>query len=345
MFIGLAERGFRMTVMCSPSAQTYERLSGSKVRVLPFEVARRYDRAAIRRIREELESLRPHILHLFENKPVLNGLVAARGSDAKIVVYRGNVGNVSFFDPLAWLRYLNPRIDRIVCVSESVREYLAGLKLLSWRLPPGRLVTIHKGHDLSWYQDRPVDLAPFGVPADAFVVGCVANWRPRKGIEVLIRACGLLADTIPLHLVLVGDRMPNASLAKAMAGRLTPDRVHFAGHRLDAPAVAAAFDVAVLPALKREGLPRTVIEAMAYGVASIASAVGGVAEIIEDGVSGIIVPPGDAQALAEAIARLHDDAGLCEALGRRGKERIRTQFRIEDTIEKTAALYQSLVGS
>ena len=98
----------------------------------------------------------------------------------------------------------------------------------------------------------------------------------------------------------------------------------------------------MLPAVKREGLPKTVIEAMAYGVATIASRVGGVAEIIEDGVSGMIVPPGTARALAEAIARLHDAPGWREELGQRGKERIRTHFRIEDTIEKTAALYRSL---
>lgn len=284
----------------------------------------------------------PDIVHLFNNRALLNGLRAARGCDARIVAYRGNVGNVSVFDPIAWLRYLNPRVDRIVCVADAVHKSLSNIGFLGWRLKPEKLVTIHKGHDLAWYSQPPVDLEPLGVPDEAFIVGCVANWRPRKGVEVLLAACERLAPELNVHLVLVGD-MQASNLAQRVAASPISDRVHVLGHRHDAPAVAAAFDVAVLPALKREGLPKTVIEAMAYGVATIASRVGGVPEIIEDGVSGIIVPPGDARALAAAIARLHDVPGLRAELGRQGTERIRRAFRVEDTIEKTAALYEQLV--
>jgi len=330
-----------MRVLCDPNGSNLPILQASAAIVVPFEIAQRFDAAAVDRLAREIVGFDPDILHLFNNRAVLNGLRAARGSRARIVAYRGNVGNVSFFDPLAWMRYLNPRVDRIVCVSESVRESLAEVGFLGWHLQPEKLVTIHKGHDLSWYSQPPIDLEPLGVPRDAFVVGCVANWRPRKGVEILLDACERLEPDMRVHLVLVGET-GTSKLVQRVAASPIRDRVHVLGPRADAPAVAAAFDVAVLPAVKREGLPKTVIEAMAYGVATIASRVGGVAEIIEDGVSGIIVPPGDAQALAEAIARLHDAPGLREELGRRGKERIRTHFRIEDTIAKTAALYRSL---
>lgn len=341
---GIAALGFELRVLCEPEVRTRPILESSRATVVPLQIARRFDAAAIDRIRNEIRDFEPDILHLCNNRAVLNGLRAARGTSPKIVVYRGNVGNVSFFDPLSWLRYLNPRIDRIVCVSNSVRDYLANVGFLGWRLPDERLVTIHKGHDMAWYTQSPVDLAPLGVPNDAFVVGCVANWRPRKGVELLIAACERLDPALQVHLVLVGD-MGSSNLNKRVSASPIADRIHVLGERPDAPAVAAGFDVAVLPAIKREGLPKTVIEAMASGVATIASRVGGVEELIEDGRSGIIVPPGDVSALAEAIVRLHDEPDLRAELGRHGQERIRTSFRLEDTIEKMAALYRSLATS
>jgi len=311
--------------------------------LVPFEIAHRYDRRAIAKLRAEIAAFEPDILHLFNNRGVLNGLRAARGSDTKIVAYRGNVGNVSCFDPLAWLRYLNPRIDRIVCVSDSVREYLTSIRVLGWRLPGEKLVTIHKGHDLSWYAEPPVDLEPLGIPRGAFVVGCVANWRPRKGVEVLLDACARLPADAPIHLALVGN-MRSSKLLRRIAAHPCRDRIYLLGFRPDAAAVAGAFDIAVLPAVKREGLPKTVIEAMAYGVATVATRVGGVAEIIEDGVSGLIVPPGNAEALAAAIVKLYERPDLRRELGRSGRARIGAAFRIEDTIGRTAELYEDLVA-
>ncbi len=341
---GIAAREFELRVLCEPEVPTRAVLETSPATVKTFRLRGRFDATAIDELKREINEFQPDILHLCNNRAVLNGLRAARGKDLKIIVYRGNVGNVSFFDPLAWLRYLNPRIDRIICVSDAVRASLASVGVFGWRLPPERLVTIHKGHDLAWYTQAPVDLVPLGVPHDAFVIGCVANWRPRKGIERLIEAFELLDSDRLSHLVLVGE-MGSARLTKRIASSAVKDRIHVLGPRSDAPAVAAAFDVAVLPAIRREGLPKTVIEAMAYGVATIASRVGGVDEIIEDGVSGLIVPPGDVHALKEALARLRDDPELRAALGRHGKERIGTAFRVEDTIEKTAALYEHLAAS
>jgi glycosyltransferase involved in cell wall biosynthesis len=342
-FIGLAARGYPIHVCCAPDAANFPLLEAAPVEVVPFEIGGRYDPRAVARLRRKIAEFKPDILHLFNNRAVLNGLIAARGARVKIVAYRGNVGNVSAFDPLAWLRYLNPRIDRIICVSDAVRDSLARVGVPGLRIHSRKLVTIHKGHDLSWYSAAPADLVAAGVPADAFVVGCVANWRPRKGIEVLIDACEQLAVDVPVHLVLVG-KMGNPKLAKRIAGCGWRERIHLLGYREDAAAVAGAFDVAVLPALRREGLPKTVIEAMAYGVPTVATRVGGVSELIEDGVSGLIVPPGDARALGAAIRRLTASADLRASLGTQGRERIRTAFRIDATIAKTAAVYGDLVG-
>ncbi|HVY64179.1 MAG TPA: glycosyltransferase [Gammaproteobacteria bacterium] len=342
-FIGLAQAGVDVTVMCPAESDRRAVLTEAGVRVLDLPLRRRVDRAGIAELRAELVRGRYDILHLFSNKAVQNGLVASRGLPVKIVAYRGIVGNVSFFNPISWQRFLNPRIDRIVCVADAVRDYFLAMRPAFLRLPPERLVTIHKGHSLDWYRAAPADLASVGVPAGSFVIGCVANYRPRKGIELLVDAAALLPAEWRTHLLLIGAGMDAPALAKRIAASPVAANIHVLGYRKDAPSLTAACDVFVLPSTKREGLARSLIEAMAYGVAPVVTDCGGSPEVVVNGVSGIVVPVRDVPALAAALRRLHDDQELRRRMGAAARERIRTDFRIEDTIAKTLALYRSLV--
>ena len=343
-FIGLRALGVDVRVLCSPKARHFDRLADAGVPVKPLEFARRLDRAAINLIRTELIEQSADVLHLFNNRAVVNGLIAARGTNARIVAYRGIVGNESFLNPFSWMRYLNPRVDRIVCVAEAIRRHFLAMGTLGFKLPTEKVVTIYKGHDLAWYREKPADLASFGVPKDAFVVGCVANWRPRKGIEVLIRAYDSLPKNAPIHLLLVGE-MANRDLLAAIRKSAYTDRIHRVGFHANAPALIAACDAAVLPSVKREGLPKTVIEAMAYGVPPVVTDCGGSAELVVDGVSGYVVPVRDAPAIAQAILKLYGDPGLRQRLGQAARDRIATEFRIDDTIAQTRALYRDLVSA
>src|SRR5690606_36593192 len=115
------------------------------------------------------------------------------------------------------------------------------------------------------------------------------------------------------------------------------------GYRDDAPALTAACDVFVLPSTRREGLARSLIEAMAYGVAPVVTDRGGSPELVQDGACVLVVPVADAPALARAIRTLHDDPDRRARLGSAARVRIRNDFRIEDTIARTLALYRSLV--
>jgi len=341
-FVGLKNAGVDVTVVC-PAGERRDWLAANGVRVLDVPLRRRFDREAVRRLRAELTQGGYDVLHLFSNKALQNGLAASRGLPVKIVAYRGIVGNVSFFNPVSWLRFLNPRIDRIVCVADAVRNYFLQMRPAFLRMPAERLVTIYKGHSLDWYRAVPADLAAVGVPAGAFTVACVANYRPRKGIEVLVDALDQLPDST--HLLLVGGGMDAPRLKRRIAASHAASRIHVLGHRNDAPALTAACDVFVLPSTKREGLARSLIEAMAYGVAPVVTDCGGSPELVQHAVSGLVVPVSNAAALAEAIRALHDDEALRARLGAGARERIRTSFRIEDTIARTLELYRSLVPS
>jgi glycosyltransferase involved in cell wall biosynthesis len=341
-FIGLRRAGVDVSVVCPPNAAgARAALAAAQVPLLDLALTRDVDLAGIRRLRALLVQGRFDILHVFSNKALQNGLLAAWRLPVRIVAYRGIVGNVSFLSPISWLRFLNPRIDRIVCVADAVRDHFLQMRPAFLRMPAERPVTIYKGHSLDWYDAPAADLRTLGIPADAFVVACVANYRPRKGIEYLVAALANLPPDV--HLLLVG-RMSGARLAAAVAASPAKARIHLVGHRDDAPSLTAAADVFVLPSIKREGLARSLIEAMAYRVAPVVTDCGGSSELVVDGESGLVVPVRDSAALATAIRRLYDDAALRHKLGAAARERIGTHFRIETTIERTLALYRELAN-
>ena len=342
-FVGLHEAGVDITVMCPPGADARSMLNEGGVRVLDLAIKRRFDSAGIRGLRKELVEHQYDILHVFSNKALQNGLLATKGMPIKIIAYRGIVGNVSFFSPVSWMRFLHPRIDRVVCVADAVRDYFLRMRPAFLRPRPGRFVRIYKGHSLDWYKASPADLTALGIPADAFVVCCVANYRPRKGIEVLVEALSHLPRAWPIHLLLVGE-MSAAALDRKIAKSPIADRIHRVGHRRDAPALTAASDVFVLPSIKREGLARSLIEAMAYARPVVATNCGGSPELVVDGVSGLVVPVRDSTALGQAVRKLYEAPDLRRRLGAAARERIRSDFKIETTIEQTLELYQALAG-
>ncbi len=345
LFIGLKKAGFDIDVMCNPKGKNYQRLVDAGLTVSSIALSGRFDKVGTKTIRAQLQSKDYDVIHAFNPRALACGLRASKGMDVKIAAYRGVIGNVSFLNPESWLTFLHPRVSRIVCVADAIKQYLADLRFLWLHIEPEKLQRIYKGHDLSWYQEQPADLTTIGVPAHAFVVCCTGRNRPRKGFDVLLRAAAQLPADVDVHFVLVGDVDQNQAL-RAQADQLQhPERVHFAGYRNDAPQVAAASNAFVLPSIEREGLPRAVIEAMAYGVPAIVSDVGGMPELVENGVSGLVVPPNDEGALAAAIQSLYNDQERAKKMGEAAKKRINDHFHTSKTVRETGDLYLQLADS
>lgn len=339
LFIGLARAGIAVTMMTQGDSVYREAMLAAGIRLLDFEPRRKLSWRAIRAIRAELKQGHHDIVHMFNNKAIANGLVAAMGLPVRTITYRGAVGNISRFDPASYLTHLNPRVDRIVCVAEAVR-----LSLLPEVSDHRKLVTIYKGHDLAWYRDvRPADRASLGIPEDCTVVVCVANNRPRKGIAVLIEAAARLPAADDVHFVLIGRGMTDAQLRPQLEAAGCAGRIHCLGYRTDVMELTAACDIAVLPAIRGEGLPKTVIEAMALGLALVVTPLGGSAELVVDGESGLIMPPGDAQALAAAISALSRDPERRRRMGDAARQRLASRFRIDDAVAAHLALYRELL--
>ena len=303
-------------------------------------VRHRLDFRAARTLRRWVVAHPPDILYAPDNKQLAIALRALRGLPGRIVGYRGTLGHLSRWDPAAWLTYLHPRLARIVCVSDAVVDYLHD----DLRLPPARLVRIYKGHDPVWYDgppQTPVTRADLGLPPDARIVGFVGNMRPVKGVDVLIRAM----DRLPpqAHLLLVGEVADPRLTRLTAADSSRSERVHFLGPSVNILGLLDLFDVFVMPSVAREGLPRAAIEAMCRRRPVVASAVGGLPELLDQGRCGLLVPPRDPAALAEAIGRLLADAEWRQRLGVAGRQQIETRFHIRETIAQTLALHQTLL--
>jgi glycosyltransferase involved in cell wall biosynthesis len=184
--------------------------------------------------------------------------------------------------------------------------------------------------------------AELGIEPGAPVLGVVCELRAQKALEVLFEAAALLRAEFPALKVLVaGDGPERARLEEGARRLVVADTVLFLGIRRDVPAVLAAVDVAVLSS-DYEGSPLSVMEYMAAAKPVVSTRVGGVPELVKEGVHGLLVEPRDPAALAEAVARLVRDPVLAKRLGAEGRQRQQREFSLEAMVRRIENLYEEL---
>lgn len=341
MYRLFVQRGHHVQVVADPrwTGAGEAALVEGGVSVSKMEIRHRLDGKAVRALRHRFQAFAPDVVYAPLNRSLSASLMAAGQMRIPVIGYRGTTGHISRWDPASRLTYFHPRLAHIVCVSEAVRRYL-----LQVGIPDSMVTTIYKGHRVEWYDSgESVDMEVFGVPANAFTLGFIGNIRPVKGVDILLRSVDHLAESINAHVLLVGSaaecsrEMMRLRRRPGIAGR-----VHFAGIQHDAFRFCRHFDVLVMPSVEREGLPRAVIEAMAQRVPPVVSDVGGMPELVEDGVCGLVVPPRDPRRLAEAITRLARSPELRRRFGDQARRRIREKFSIDQTADKTLALFAGL---
>ena len=298
--------------------------------------------------RKILRQERIDILHTHRYKENILGGVAAKISGVKhlICTVHGMSEPFSGFRRLKASAYgflndlvLRLLMDSVVTVSHDIR------RKLSRRLKPAKLVTIHNGIDLdrlcAGRDPRQVRDA-LGIGADDPVIGSVGRLTPVKGYPALLRACRLLRERRPnLRLVLVGDgpeRKPLERVADQLGIR---EQVVFCGFHPQPAEIVAALDVFVLSSL-HEGISMSLLEALALGVSVVVTDVGGNPEVVRHGETGLLVPPQDDQALADACGILLDDPELRRQLADKGKSLVQQRFSKEAMAEKVYRLYEDL---
>lgn len=239
------------------------------------------------------------------------------------------------------------RADAFVAVSREDQRRMVEVE----RIPPAKTRFIANGIVPFPPPRRDRDVrAELGLEADQPLVGVVATLRPQKALDVLIRALPLLREEIPTAaLVIVGgddtQGGPEEERLRGLAGQLGLGlELKLLGERSDVPDLVATFDVAALSS-DFEGSPLSVMEYMEAGKPVVATRVGGVPDLVEDGVSGLLVQPQNSAALASALAELLRDPARAGRMGEAGRRRRREEFSIEATARNVGALYEELYAA
>ena len=321
---------------------------------IPREIAPAQDARAFVQLVRLMRKEGYDVVHTYNATPGLLGRLAARVTGVPIILHHQagwTVGEESpllervFFTSLEYLGALAG--TRSICVSRA--EALEGRRLRT--APSSRLVTICNGIDPQPFLSvdgraaRESSRSRLGIAGDALVIGSSSRLAPDKDIESLVRSLGhlsqLLADA-PTGLLIAGQG-PERSRLETLASSLgVADRVRFLGFQTDIRGFLSALDVFVIPTL-REGLSISLLEAMAAAKPIVASSIPHNREVIEDGVTGLVVPTSNPLAIARAIARFATEPELARVCAQAARQRVLDQYTLERTLDATWGLYRDPV--
>lgn len=294
-----------------------------------------------RHLLRTLRRARPALFHSHLSWP----LAAKWGTVAAVAARVPSVATVQLFPEFEitrlsgmQLRLLSRRLGRIVAVSRAVAAQL--VERLGW--PEGRIEVVYNAVEVERFgaAGSPALRSKLGADADRPLVFTPARLEKQKAHPALLRA----AVGVPEAVFALAGEGPDRAMLEALAAELgVADRVRFLGHRTDIPELLAACDVFALPSLY-EGSSLAVMEAMAARRAVVSSAIGGTDELIADGQDGLLVPPGDADALADALRSLLADESRRAELAHRAREKAETLFSPRTMASRTEAIYEEVLA-
>ena len=340
IFIGLAEMGFQIHVMTYKDCKHREEFEKSGINIIDFHPEKRFDKAEIKTIKDLIVKENIDVMYLFNNPAIINGIIAAKRLPVKVVLYRGYAGNIHWYDPAIYFKFLHPRVDKIICNSIGVEEYIQKQLFFDKR----KTITINKGHNVEWYTGyHPFDIRKeLGIPSDSFLIINVANNRKMKGIKYLLKAFNDIPCDLPIHLLLAGRNMDNKKNLNILNQGDKKDKVHFLGYRKNVLNIVASTNVFVLSSIEGESITKAVIEAMSLGIPPIITDIPGNKELVVNNVSGLIVPSKNSKKMSEAIIKLYEDQSFSRYLGENSLKRISTHLNYKQTILKTKELFEAL---
>lgn len=338
----LQARGHRVVIACRPDATLWQRAQEAGIPVAPIPFKHTLDVSSILRLRKLIHRGGFDLVHTHSSIDSWCGGFAGRLAGVPVVRSRHLSSPVK---ARANNRFLYKHLANAVITSgETIRQHL----LNDLRCAPEHVVSIPAGADHQRFRpdvDGTSVRQECGYEAEHFVIGIVAVLRSWKGHRVLIEAIGQLRGHFPgLRLLIAGDGPGRASLGALVEERGLHDCVCFAGHREDIPHVIRALDCLVLPSLKNEATSQAIPQAMLSAIPVIASTAGGLPEIVHNGETGLLVPPGNPEALAAAIARMASESTLREHCAANALAYARTHLTFEKQMDDTEAVYHLVLG-
>jgi glycosyltransferase involved in cell wall biosynthesis len=337
--LGLRGLGHRTVLVAHPQGELRRR-AAEGLDLIGLAPRSELDLAAAWRLARVLKQIQPAIVHAHDPHGVAVAAAAigfgGLASKPTLVASR----RVDFplkLNALSQWKYR--QVAAFLCASGAIRDIL-----IAQGVPRERALTIHEGIDLAH-----VDAAPpasvreaFWLPTNAPVVGCVGALVDHKGHRYLVHAAADIVRAVPdARVVILGEGALRDDLTRMIHDLGLERHVLLPGFRPDVLSLLKGFDLFVMPSIT-EGLGTSILDAMACSKAVVASAVGGIPEVVEPEVTGLLVPPRDATALGAAIVRLLRDPSLAGRFAAAGRARVEEQFTADRMVQETLDLYRRL---
>ena len=337
---GLEERGVRNVLVCARGSEVAAAAPES-CGVIETRMAGDLDLPFIGRLCRIIKKERPDLVHIHSRRgaDTLGGL-AARWAGAPAVLSR----RVDNPETALGVRFKYPLYARVVAISGYIER---GLRDAGVRGDKLECVPSAVDHDVfrprecsrRWLQDE------LGIASGTPVLAVIAQLIPRKGHAVAIRAMGQIAERFPTAtMLLLGQGQLEKALRAQIAEAGLEDRVRLLGFRADVAKILMYVDVLIHPALM-EGLGVALLQGASAGVAMVASAVGGIPEVVAHERTGLLVPPDDSDALALAVCRLLEDRELAARLGANAREKVLESYTIDCMVAGNLDVYRSVLGA
>ena len=348
---GLRARGLdaRLWVLVEPDNPVQGYVDRAESLGVPVErviIRRHFDPGLWRRLATRLRDAHPDLVHTHLIHADLYGIPAARWAGVRgVVTSRHNDDRFRRWLPVRALsRWLWRQADAGIAISEAIRRFA----IANEGVPPDKIHTIHYGLDPATIEAPPDARARLrqglGLPPDTPLIGSVCRLIAQKGLDNALDGFGQVAAEFPAARYVIAGDGPLRGALEAQAARLgLAERVHFLGWRGDAAAIFAALDVLLAPS-RWEGFGLVFLEAMALAVPVISTRVSAIPEVIADGETGWLGPPGDPAAISAALRVALGDPGERCRRGEAGRARLESQFTVDAMVERTLAVYRGVMG-
>jgi len=338
----LVRKGFAVHFIVQPKSPLHEKALAENLPVWPLRMRSEFGLIAAMRLARRMKTKGCRLAHFHDAHAAATGSLAASWAKVPIRVVARRVDFPLKKNFLSRRKYIR-KVDAVIAISEGVKRVL-----VQGGLDPARVPVVPSGIDFSVYKtDLPRNYLhkECGFEPGDYLVGIVAQLEDHKGHRYLIDAANILkAKTRKVKIVVVGEGSLRMELTKQAQTLNVKDLVYFMGFRDDIPRILASLDLFVLSS-HLEGLGSSIMDAMACRLPVVATRTGGIPELVKNGETGLLVPPRNPEALAEAILTLYRDRRQAARLAQAGCDFVHKHFSAEAMADKTVAVYDKLAAA
>ena len=331
-------QGHGVYLLCPPRTKLADEAGGMGIEVIPYRMRSPWEPRSILRIKNLIRDLKIDVLHTHSSVDSWAGGLAGRWAKVPVLV---RTRHISVRVRRPWLNRIYYLPDAIITTGEHIRREL----LQTHKIPAERIVSIPTGADLGRFHPGPPDLElkkRMGLPIDSPVVTLVAVLRAQKRHELVIAAAAEVIKVFPqARFLFVGDGPGRDRVEQEIKNAQLETQILMTGYREDIPAILSFTDLGIISSVA-EGIPQFLFQIMAMGKPVIATAVGGIPEIVTSGVNGLLIPPEDPAALAKALVQVLGDPGSARRLGEEGRRLVEKEYTVEKMAEKVYRVYQQV---